>query len=150
MCKTGASGKRPDAKGLRQRLTQVSKSGTYAKIHPRTYRLTVGEQWYMLACVIGATIGRVYTMVGSKENGVSWPQKLLYLCKPCVHVLQRLCVTHTISTMAPQHIKFYQVDKEQSAKVLLEPTQGRGHTIAVGLGMVSLCEPASCKEVFDL
>src|SRR5712692_2254624 len=70
MCKAGACRQSPYSKGLCQRLTQVCKGGTNTEIYVRRDLRTVSQKGYMFAGVIGAAVGRVDAVVGSKENGI--------------------------------------------------------------------------------
>ena len=52
--------------------------------------------------------------------------------------------------MTPEHIEFYQVDKEQAGKITLKPAQRRRHAIFIRFGMISLRQTSASKEIFDL
>ena len=73
----------------------------------------------------------------------------LHLCKPAIYLAQGLRVPCTVSTMAPQHIEFHQIDEEQTCKVSFKPAQCGCHPVAVRFRMVALGQPASCEEVFN-
>src|SRR6266699_4663021 len=104
----------------------------------------------MFACVIGAPVGGINAVISSEEYSISLAHGFLYLCKPAVYLSQGLRVPLTISTMAPQHIEFYQIHKEQTCKVSFKPVQRDCHPVAVRFCMVALGQTASCKKVFNL
>ena len=103
----------------------------------------------MFARMVGATIGRIDAMIGGKKDGVVWSHGLLHLSEPAIYIAQCLGVPFTIATMSPQHIKFYQIDKEQASKIMFKPTQCCCHTVTIGFGMVALGQPTSGEEVFN-
>ena len=103
----------------------------------------------MFTGMISAMIGRVYAMISSEEDGVLWLHGLLYPCEPCIDIAQCLSVTLTIATVAPQHVKLYQVHKEQPVKILFEPVQRRFHAIAIGLGMIPPGQSTSGEKILN-
>src|SRR5438128_8947282 len=104
----------------------------------------------MLPRMIGAAIGRVNTMVGSEKDRISRSHDLLHLCEPRIYITQCLGIPLTISAVAPQHIKFYQVDKEQPFKVTFQPVKRSIHALAIGFSMVALRQATPRKKVLDL
>src|SRR5579884_2697649 len=100
--------------------------------------------------MIGSAIGGIDAMIGGKEDGVARLHHSLHAGEPVIHLAQRLSIALTITTMAPEHIEFYQINEEQAGEVSLQPAQRCGHALAIRACMLALCQAASGKNSVEL
>lgn len=103
-----------------------------------------------LAGVVGSGVGRVISVVRGDDEKIIFAQSVEQYAQIHIEFLNLLRVAGRISPMAPQGIEVDQVHKAETVEVFLCHVDGLLHAMHGALGLVSLSDALSYKDIIDL
>ena len=148
--KAAANRDRARTQYVGDRGSQIGKGFLCSQISAGAHAGADGKQRDVLARVIRAGRRRIVAVIGSEKEQVTRSQFSQQLWYSGICCLQCIGIASRIVAMTVQHVKVYQVDKDQPPVARTHKLQRCVHTSHVVGTVDCVGDPAMCENVLDL